>query len=230
VQTRTVPQESVAYWVDRIAELEAEVEEVLNGEYEDKALRVAEMEATKAVNVLEHRDEIYGRPARSWFQTNDEKEASAKRSKHEGPTAARSEAPVVEVVKPKIKRDKYAGLTRKQRRARQRAELFAKDEEEAVEGGGDFRVRNQMANPRPNPNPDPDPQPNPNPNPTPTHNPNTLTLTLTLTLTRCPTRRVPSVHSTRRLGARPSMRSAARHPRPQARARRPSVREVGRTI
>ena len=47
MQTRTVPQESVAYWVDRIAELEAEVEEVLNGEYEDKALRVAEMEATK---------------------------------------------------------------------------------------------------------------------------------------------------------------------------------------
>ena len=147
VQTRTVPQESVAYWVDRIAELEAEVEEVLNGEYEDKALRVAEMEATKALNVLEHRDEIYGRPARSWFQTNDEKEASAKRSKHEGPTAARSEAPIVEVVKPKIKRDKYAGLTRKQRRARQRTELFAKDEEEAVEGGGDFRVRRPEGQP-----------------------------------------------------------------------------------
>ena len=54
----------------------------------------------QAVNVLEHREEIYGRPARSWFQSNDEKEASAKRSKHEGPTAARSEAPVVEVPTP----------------------------------------------------------------------------------------------------------------------------------
>ena len=101
------------------------------------------MEATKAVNVLEHRDEIMGRPARSWFQTNDEKEAAAKRSKHEGPTAQRSEAPPPEPVKVKVKRDKYAGLTRKQRRARQRNELFAKDEAEAVEGGGDFRVPDQ---------------------------------------------------------------------------------------
>ena len=47
VQTRTVPPESISYWVDRIAELEAEVEEVLHGEHEDKALRVAEMEANK---------------------------------------------------------------------------------------------------------------------------------------------------------------------------------------
>ena len=34
------------------------------------------------------------------------------------------------IAKPKVKRDKYAGLTRKQRRARQRDEIFAKDEEE----------------------------------------------------------------------------------------------------
>jgi hypothetical protein len=46
------------------------------------------------------------------------------------------------VVKPKIKRDKYAGLTRKQKRARQRDEMFAKEEEAgAEEGGGGFRVR-----------------------------------------------------------------------------------------
>ena len=141
VQTRTVPQESVSYWVDRIAELEAEVEEVLNGEYEDKALRVAEMEANKAVNVLEHREEIMGRPARSWFQTTQEKEDAAKRSKLDAPTAQRSEAPPPEIVKVKVKRDKYAGLTRKQRRARQRAELFAKDEEE--EGGGGTRLPDQ---------------------------------------------------------------------------------------
>ena len=51
------------------------------------------------------------------------------------------------MVKPKIKRDKWAGLTRKQRRARQRDELFAKDEEEAIETGGNFRVRAQKAYP-----------------------------------------------------------------------------------
>lgn len=146
VQTRTVPPESVAYWVERIAELEAEVEEVLQGEHEDRALRIAEMEANKAANVLEHSEEIYSRPARSWFQTSQEKEAAAKRSKHEAPTAKHTEAPVVEVAKPKVKRDKYAGLTRQQRRKRQRDELFAKAEEEgAAEGGDGFRVPNQKS-------------------------------------------------------------------------------------
>ena len=97
--------------------------QVLQGEHEDKALRIAEMEANKAANVLEHSEEIYSRPARSWFQTSQEKEAAAKRSKQEAPTAKHTEAPVVELPKPKVKRDKYAGLTRQQRRKRQRDEL-----------------------------------------------------------------------------------------------------------
>ena len=77
------------------------------------------------------------------------------------------------MVKPKIKRDKYAGLTRKQKRARQRDELFAKDEEEAVETGGSFRVSAQKAYPYPDP---------PNPNPASNPNPTALILTLTPTL------------------------------------------------
>ena len=70
------------------------------------------------------------------------------------------------MVKPKIKRDKYAGLTRKQKRARQRDEMFAKEEEAgAEEGGGGFRVRDQKANPNPNRNPNRNPNLNPFPLP-----------------------------------------------------------------
>lgn len=36
-------------------------------------MRVAEMEITKGQNLIEHRDEIMSRPARTWFQTEREK-------------------------------------------------------------------------------------------------------------------------------------------------------------
>ena len=140
VQTRTVPPESVAYWVERIAEMEGEIGALLSEEAEDKALRVAEMEANKASNVLEHHDEIMSRPARSWFQSEKERKAAVENSKREAPTAQASEPKEVKEAKPKIKRDKYAGLTRKQRRARQRAEMFAADAEAEEEGGGQRRL------------------------------------------------------------------------------------------
>ena len=47
VKTRTIPPEVIAYWVDKISSLEAQVGEVLEDEKEEKAFRVAEMEANK---------------------------------------------------------------------------------------------------------------------------------------------------------------------------------------
>ncbi len=69
VQTRTVPPESLAHWVARLAALESQVAEVLDEEGADKALRVAEMEATKASNLIAHREEIMSRPARTCFHS-----------------------------------------------------------------------------------------------------------------------------------------------------------------
>lgn len=43
----------------------------------EKALRMAEMEATKAGNIMEHEAEIYARPKREWFLTKTQKKASA---------------------------------------------------------------------------------------------------------------------------------------------------------
>lgn len=37
-------------------------------------LRHAEMELTKGENMMKHEEEIFSRPARTWFQTNKEKE------------------------------------------------------------------------------------------------------------------------------------------------------------
>jgi hypothetical protein len=46
-------------------------------EREEKALRVAEMEATKAENMMEHAAAIAARPARAWFMSAREKAAFA---------------------------------------------------------------------------------------------------------------------------------------------------------
>jgi hypothetical protein len=51
---------------------------VLQEEKAEKALRMAEMEATKAGNIIDHEAEIYSRPKREWFQTGKERRASAK--------------------------------------------------------------------------------------------------------------------------------------------------------
>ena len=155
VCTRTVPPESVAHWVNRLSDLESEISAVMREEAEEKALRVTEMELHKASNLMEHRDEIMSRPARSWFQTSKERQALKDEARLQQPTAggaptdtaseggAKKRASAELDPPKKVKRDKYAGLTRKQRRARQRTEAFAADVDE--DGGGGIAMPNQKA-------------------------------------------------------------------------------------
>ncbi len=50
-------------------------------EREERDLRKAEMEANKAENLIEHEVEIYSRPARTWFQTEKQKQQVVKRTR-----------------------------------------------------------------------------------------------------------------------------------------------------
>ena len=159
VKTRTVPPESIEHWAERIASVEGEVRALMEEEREERAIRVAEMEANKASNMMEHREEIYSRPARSWFQT----EAQRKQTREAAPRVAASAAAAAAAAdadaagnlrkrkkdhlkgggaagadsgdKGKVKRDKYAGKTRKQRRALERDAMFAKEAKKAAAGG-----------------------------------------------------------------------------------------------
>ena len=65
------------------------MQEVLEDEKEEKAFRVAEMEANKASNIITYKDEIMARPARSWFQTEKERTATKESAKTQQPTSAR---------------------------------------------------------------------------------------------------------------------------------------------
>ena len=153
VKTRTVPPESIEHWAERIASVEGEVRAPME-EGARSARSAAEMEANKASNMMEHREEIYSRPARSWFQT----EAQRKQTREAAPRVAASAAAADAAAdadaagnlrkrkdhlagadsgdKGKVKRDKYAGKTRKQRRA-ERDAMFAKEAKKAAGGDAD---------------------------------------------------------------------------------------------
>ena len=87
VRIRKVEPDAISHWVERISKSEKRVSDVMAEEAEEKALRVAEMEANKASNLIAHREEIMARPARSWFQTSKERQATKDAARRQNPTA-----------------------------------------------------------------------------------------------------------------------------------------------
>jgi len=65
--------EIIARYRERIRQLEVDIRAIEEAEVEEKELRVTELKANKAQNMLQHRDEILARPKRTWFQTHAER-------------------------------------------------------------------------------------------------------------------------------------------------------------
>lgn len=68
--------EVIVKYRGKVRSLEAEIKQILKQEEEEKQLRLTEMEINKASNLIEHRDEIMSRPARSWIKTTGTKRAA----------------------------------------------------------------------------------------------------------------------------------------------------------
>ncbi|KAG9126797.1 nucleolar DEAD-box protein required for synthesis of 60S ribosomal subunit [Ceratobasidium sp. 392] len=118
IRHRVVPADVVVKMVEKLDGLKAEVEEVLKEEKEEKMMRTAEMELKKGQNMIEHEEEIYGRPKRTWFQTEKEKEkAAGSKQQYENGFAANGKKITKEKDQSeKPKRDKFSGLTRRAKR------------------------------------------------------------------------------------------------------------------
>jgi hypothetical protein len=76
IRSRTIPAAVVSHFVQKIQSLEQHVEEVLQAEAVARMDRLAEMEVSRAQNIIEHADEINARPAREWFVGNKQKETT----------------------------------------------------------------------------------------------------------------------------------------------------------
>jgi ATP-dependent RNA helicase DDX27 len=76
VKHRVVPAELISKYKAKLEAITEEVKDVMKQETEDKAIRQAEMELKKSENLLQHSNEIYSRPARTWFQSDKDKKKS----------------------------------------------------------------------------------------------------------------------------------------------------------
>jgi len=118
IRSRTIPQAVVAHFVDKIRSLEGHVEEVIQAEVVAKLDRIAEMEAIKAQNIIEHADEIKSRPRREWFASNTQKESIRA-------AAAERAASIADKVGTGTHR-----MTRKKKRVRAAKEILLRHQEE----------------------------------------------------------------------------------------------------
>jgi ATP-dependent RNA helicase DDX27 len=79
VVSRQVPIEETERWMEKIRNLEDEIEDVLKEEKEERTLSITERDLKRGMNMIEHEDEIKSRPRRVWFET--EKDKMAEREK-----------------------------------------------------------------------------------------------------------------------------------------------------
>ncbi|ORX48417.1 DEAD-domain-containing protein, partial [Piromyces finnis] len=81
VKHRIIPSAVVAKYKVKINGFKDQIKEIMDEEKEEKALRIAEMEANKATNMIKYQEEINSRPAKTWFQTEKEKKLAKELSK-----------------------------------------------------------------------------------------------------------------------------------------------------
>ncbi|XP_057291978.1 probable ATP-dependent RNA helicase DDX27 isoform X2 [Hydractinia symbiolongicarpus] len=82
VKNRIISQEVVLKYKQKLEELEKDIKDLLKQEEEEKELRIAEMQATRAHNLIVHRDKILSRPARTFIKTTKDKNTKEKKSKN----------------------------------------------------------------------------------------------------------------------------------------------------
>ncbi|KAM7186914.1 P-loop containing nucleoside triphosphate hydrolase protein [Naviculisporaceae sp. PSN 640] len=74
--SRVIEASEADKWQAQIDEMEGEIEEILKEEKAEKQLQQVEMQVKKGENLIRHEEEIMGRPKRTWFETQKEKQAA----------------------------------------------------------------------------------------------------------------------------------------------------------
>ncbi|KAK1589409.1 hypothetical protein Q3G72_033730 [Acer saccharum] len=143
LKSRIVAEQSITKWSQIIDQMEDQVAAILREEREEMALRKAEMEATKAENMIAHREEIYSRPKKTWFVTETEKKLAAKAAKSSTEQGKGSGREVISgqqaedlKMKEKRRREREKNLPRKKRRKLEAAREMLEDENEVDKSQG----------------------------------------------------------------------------------------------
>ncbi|POM73159.1 DEAD/DEAH box RNA helicase [Phytophthora palmivora] len=143
VKSRAVPDPVIAQWKARIESMQEDVKLVMHEETLEKRMREAEKEATRATNLLKHRDEINSRPARTWFMSEKEKKNVNERAEEERRAKEEAAKEEVETADTMSRAKKLKLMSHKKRRLfeirereeRMLADANREDEEESGKKG-----------------------------------------------------------------------------------------------
>ena len=83
IASRVIEATEADTWADKVAEMEDEIEEILKDEKEEKLLAQSEMQIKRGENIMVHEDEIKRRPRRTWFESEQDKQAAKKTGRAE---------------------------------------------------------------------------------------------------------------------------------------------------
>uniref|UniRef100_M4BEJ4 Uncharacterized protein n=1 Tax=Hyaloperonospora arabidopsidis (strain Emoy2) TaxID=559515 RepID=M4BEJ4_HYAAE len=139
VKSRAVPDPVIAQWKARIESMQEDVKLVMHDETLEKRVREAEKEATRATNMLRHRDEIISRPARTWFMSEKEKKNVSERADDERRTqenALKERAKTDDTVTRAKKLNLMSHKKRRLFEVREREERMLADANREDEGSG----------------------------------------------------------------------------------------------
>lgn len=145
LKSRIVAEQSITKWSKIIEQMEDQVAAILQEEREERILRKAEMEATKAENMIAHKEEILARPKRTWFVTEKEKKFAAKadkasieKGKGSGNEVTSAQQAEDLKIKEKRKREREKNLPRKERRKLEAAREMLENEDQVdkLQGSG----------------------------------------------------------------------------------------------
>ncbi|KAH6586294.1 hypothetical protein BASA50_000758 [Batrachochytrium salamandrivorans] len=145
VKNRVVPSNVVEKYEDIIAQLKDAIRDIYLQEKEEKEFSVAEREINRTQNIIDHHDEILSRPARTWFQTEKERnnaKATGLETESPAPRSVKGMKRSVDTEPPK--RNSTDGLSRKKRRLRE-----AREEDKQVIANARKSVKSAKASVRP---------------------------------------------------------------------------------
>lgn len=135
LKSRIVAEVAINKWVQVVEQMEDQVAAILHEEKEEMILRKADMEAAKAENMIEHKEEIFSRPKKTWFITEKEKrlmakvtQGSLKQEKNASNEVISAQQAEELKMKEKRKREHEKKLPRKMRRKLAAAREMLEDE------------------------------------------------------------------------------------------------------
>lgn len=74
ISSRVIEPVEADKWQKQVDELEDEIEIIMQEEKEEKHMQHVEMQLQKGENLIKHENEIKGRPKRTWFETEKDKQ------------------------------------------------------------------------------------------------------------------------------------------------------------